>query len=568
MRLRRRRFKTPIFAQVMLYIKKLLLIKIISTFIVINFLFVNTASLSSTLRPPLGKIEPERVQNVAFEVFLSLTDTKLIEDEAKAYLDGRRKEKGNVLIVKHTTTREGKPTIEFEVMPATEIPEHAITRYPVVIDKWYEVYRLKPGKRIDEYPYFKYVLVSIAINEFDITNLDPNNPNDEERIISLRRHIEKSYQESMKAIRYNPSVAIKEIPFTTPSGMEVNIGWIPKKPDRVKGEDVMRDYIIYKGTRYRFGFKGRPYGKFHIVFGTLEKPQDTPLTPEIMEIGLLMARVLGEGKYLFYNRTGPSTKEIFHYQAIESKISIWDQRDKWPVFTRLKTGEDFRKLALEISEDIGFFEGMGAKCDLLFKFDGKEYSALLVPRKMNRASNEFQDEKWFGSFGVLEMGGYVVCCKTKEGLDFIIGKNNGEAYEKALRELSLTVTKLSDLKATPILFRDTDIVKNNFGFQQALKQLKSNEDNIPLVVLTNMTERDVRVALADIDLRGFQFRTLSELGLEGFDLTLAMSLILDIDSLLPCIPLTDSLCEIYEALKKVRDEKSKPYLNIFSRNQL
>ena len=56
-----------------------------------------------------------------------------------------------------------------------------------------------------------------------------------------------------------------------------------------------------------------------------------------------------------------------------------------------------------------------------------------------------------------------------------------------------------------------------------------------------------------IDIGRFFIRTPAEIGLAGFDLEQAMSLITGIDNL-RCVPLTDSLCDSYEALKKVREQ--------------
>jgi len=56
-----------------------------------------------------------------------------------------------------------------------------------------------------------------------------------------------------------------------------------------------------------------------------------------------------------------------------------------------------------------------------------------------------------------------------------------------------------------------------------------------------------------IDIGRFFIRTPAEIGLAGFNLDQVMSLIMGIDNL-RCVPLTDSLCDAYEALKKARDQ--------------
>ena len=114
------------------------------------------------------------------------------------------------------------------------------------------------------------------------------------------------------------------------------------------------------------------------------------------------------------------------------------------------------------------------------------------------------------------------------------------------------ITNLSTLKTTPVLFIDTDILKNPSGFEEALLQLKPNE-NIPVILLTENTEADIRSMLTGMDLTGAEFRTLAELGLQDFKLDEVMSLIVEIEDL-QSIPLTDLLCDTYEALKKARDQ--------------
>ncbi len=125
--------------------------------------------------------------------------------------------------------------------------------------------------------------------------------------------------------------------------------------------------------------------------------------------------------------------------------------------------------------------------------------------------------------------------------------------KRELRKTVAPTANLSNLKLTRVFFLDTDVINNASGFREALEQLQSNEGNIPVIVLTSMTEDDVRTALRDIDLTGARFGTLEYLGLEDFNLTLVMSSILGIDDL-QCVPLTDTLAEIYDALKKAGDK--------------
>ncbi|MHC4124778.1 MAG: hypothetical protein ACYSSI_14470, partial [Planctomycetota bacterium] len=139
--------------------RKELTFRIISLIIIGSFIFTNVAYPSTNLRVPLGNIGKERTQNVAFNIFLSKAGSKLTQDEATSYLNKRRKENENVLILKHAT-EDGNPSVEFEVRLASDIPEDAITGQTIPSDNMYDVYRLKDSQRIDRYPQFKYVLVT------------------------------------------------------------------------------------------------------------------------------------------------------------------------------------------------------------------------------------------------------------------------------------------------------------------------------------------------------------------------------------------------------------------------
>lgn len=111
---------------------------------------------------------------------------------------------------------------------------------------------------------------------------------------------------------------------------------------------------------------------------------------------------------------------------------------------------------------------------------------------------------------------------------------------------------LSSLKTTPVLFLDEEVVKNPSGFKAALEQLNASQ-NVPVILLAQETEESLRDKLKDVSLEGVRFRTLAQLGLQDFNLDEVMSLIAGIDNI-RCIPLTDSLTDAYEALKKARDQ--------------
>lgn len=129
--------------------------------------------------------------------------------------------------------------------------------------------------------------------------------------------------------------------------------------------------------------------------------------------------------------------------------------------------------------------------------------------------------------------------------------HNNDLLEGNLQEFDL-ITYLSNLKLTSVLFLDEEVVQNPSGFKAALEQLNTGQ-NMPVILLTQETEQSVRDKLKDISLEGVRFRTLAQLGLQDFRLDEVMSLIAGIDDI-RCIPLTDSLTDVYEALKKARDQ--------------
>ncbi len=129
-------------------------------------------------------------------------------------------------------------------------------------------------------------------------------------------------------------------------------------------------------------------------------------------------------------------------------------------------------------------------------------------------------------------------------------------YEEIISHSEMSIlplTNLSNLKLTPVLFLDKEVVKNPSGFGQVLKQLKANEGNIPVIVLTKETGKSIKLKLTGLDLTGVQLRTLRELGLKKSKLNKLMSPIANIDNL-KCIPLTKPLCEKFKDLQKARDE--------------
>ncbi|MDP8229628.1 MAG: hypothetical protein P9L93_00825 [Candidatus Gorgyraea atricola] len=151
--------------------------------------------------------------------------------------------------------------------------------------------------------------------------------------------------------------------------------------------------------------------------------------------------------------------------------------------------------------------------------------------------------------------------------DFVFNYEDGPTgmvtYDRQENEIEetvpvITITPLShvsNLKLTPTLFLDTEVTTNPDNFKDALVKLKTNEGNIPIVLLTKETKDSLEAKLKGIDLKGVQFRTPKELGLEKLEWEKdeRVSHIAEIDNL-RCIPLTVSLCEKFKDLQNARDE--------------
>jgi hypothetical protein len=269
----------------------------------------------------------------------------------------------------------------------------------------------------------------------DITHIDLNNPVE---IDSIRKDIEAMYQRVMPTLRYSPdTIKVQEV--VMPCGAKARIGYVKNRPGYSKGEDGVSFTIRYKGDDYVLVFRGRPYTDFHIVLATGEISQAEGLHPDRFEVGLLMARILGNGSELFCNRVAP-TSSNFHYQIIKSgHMSIWDEDlFRWPAYAIEKQGQDPFKLACEISDQVQQFRDDGAECDIFIKHDGTRYRVILIPRQVGDVypSGKLGREEDFGTIGSLEMTGYFVSCRTDNSAELMMGNEGGVLWENALRELS------------------------------------------------------------------------------------------------------------------------------------
>ncbi len=258
-----------------------------------------------------------------------------------------------------------------------------------------------------------------GLRVFDLSALSPDDG------AELRELIIAEYATSRRSLKYDPN-AIQALTVEH-DGLPLRIGYVPNRPERGANEDVLCDFFLQRcegrpDTTYRLGFKGRPYGNLHIVFGTREFGQHVELTPDRVDVGLLLSVLLGEEFDVFCNRVAPSTSDVFHFQAMIREAPIWDHLEDWPVRPELHRGSQRCELAESLSKRMTEMETRGRTYDLLTRFRHGEYEALLVPRARHQKRpplEEFCDGAQFGDFGVLEMCGYFVTCKTERALETV-----------------------------------------------------------------------------------------------------------------------------------------------------
>lgn len=258
-----------------------------------------------------------------------------------------------------------------------------------------------------------------GLKVFDLSALS------QEDAASLRELIIAKYRISRRQLRYDPDMI--ESLVVDDGSIPLRIGFVHNKPARKANEDVLCDFFIQRheghpDTTYRIGFKGRPYGNLHVVLGTREFGQFVELTPERLDIGLVLAAVLGEDFDVFCNRVAPSTSDVFHFQAMIREVPVWDFWETWPVRPELLRGPDRAALSHAVTKRVAESVAEGRLCDLLLRVRDGQHEVLLIPRARHQKRPplvEFEDATQFGEFGVLEMCGYFVTCKTERAVETV-----------------------------------------------------------------------------------------------------------------------------------------------------
>jgi hypothetical protein len=176
-----------------------------------------------------------------------------------------------------------------------------------------------------------------------------------------------------------------------------------------------------------------------MVLGKRTWGQNAPPTSQMISVGLAVARMLGRGSELFYNRVAP-TWDRFHYQIVASgNMTLWESdTSRWPALTVREEGEDVKRMSDIICGHMNEFLRRGAECDLALKCVADHFHSILIPRRKTRPNGVLGNESDFGTFGVLEMSGYFVSGKSEKACRILDAPQCGQLYEDALRELSFS----------------------------------------------------------------------------------------------------------------------------------
>ena len=208
-------------------------------------------------------------------------------------------------------------------------------------------------------------------------------------------------------------------------------------------------------------------------------------------------------------------------------------------------------LLIDTEEDeVVGYSGVTIQGDRIIEGSSKVFDSFRNHGYMERAVklllSSRQIEEWFSSQS-LEKPAERMYQRIREDSRFIVTSVRPSGY---LVRLKAEQVAMSELQQTVVLFSGDEVQANLDGFKQALDEL---DDNNTAVVIVDSEEQQRFCIEHRGELGRFYIRTPEQLGLAGFDSEQVMITIMGIDNL-QCIPLTDSLCDSYEALKRARDK--------------
>ena len=272
----------------------------------------------------------------------------------------------------------------------------------------------------------------------NVLDVSQGNLADEASRCAARHSLRDAYRQALPHLAYHPS-SIRIARRTLPCGSPVNIGYLPDRRPAGKSASSANHIVRYEGTEFSLRFRGRPYTDFHMVLDKRTWDQNAPPTCQMISVGFAVARMLGGGSELFYNRVAP-TWDRFHYQIVASgNMTLWESdTSQWPAFTVREEGEDVKRMSDIVCGRMNEFLRRGAECDLALKCVADHFHSIMIPRRKTRPNGVFGNDRDFGTFGVLEMSGYFVSAKTENACRILEAPQWGQLYEDALRELSFS----------------------------------------------------------------------------------------------------------------------------------
>jgi hypothetical protein len=192
-----------------------------------------------------------------------------------------------------------------------------------------------------------------------------------------------------------------------------------------------------------FGPRGRPHGKSHVVLGNQNLSQK--MTCEAAELFLSVLALLGNTYEGFFNGpTAASHPMILHCHYWQERIPILsiDTPDEWPIEVAISKDRDVSQTAKWMAVKVAEFKKVKRDLDFVFRLDKGAIRAVAIPRvpykrkpiKTLADGLEKKYDEHFGTFGVLEMAGYLVAVRTKDAFQKI--HRNPYLYVESLKELS------------------------------------------------------------------------------------------------------------------------------------
>ncbi len=229
----------------------------------------------------------------------------------------------------------------------------------------------------------------------------------------------------------------------------VKIALKPHK-DRMRGPidgNAVTNIFTIGGEKYFLGHRKMSHAQEHMVMSRPELEQG-PLTSELIRAMIQLTRIRGFDYEVFFNGIG-NTGDNHHSQTIRRSTLLANMKDgelsEWPAYNEVfKSSDyaDFYRLADAVNKRYQEFFENNVRCNILFHFTDKNETNLriiIIPREKEKPEGFLEDKKEYGTFGSLEMAGYIAAIKSDVGFREL--ERNPEKYKGALKDVSLKKRK-------------------------------------------------------------------------------------------------------------------------------